>query len=240
MNVFTSILLLVFSILIIVACFLISDRITSDKPNKYDDLKFFDWLRWVFLGIFLFIMAILGAMAYFGALVLTPAVTKLVLSFMLLMIVCNVTCFTISGIINDSSLTDLEKISKLNGIVFYCGTIAAIGMGFIASQIWRPLILGTMMIFALILWSGFNSNLSMEQSKCSLAFTRQSLYGSILSGLVIGSAISYLVSSMSTSQKNTQAFGSSDKEKIFSLSKSKSIGKSFSLPKGSSNVSSVA
>ena len=215
MNTFTSVSLLVLSILLIVACFQISDRITSEKANKYDDLKFFDWLRWVFLIAFIVIMGILGLMASRGALVLTPAVTKIVLCFMLLMIICNVTCFTISGIINDSSLTDLEKISKLNGIIFYCSTIAAIVMGFIASQISRPLILGTMMIFALILWSGFNSNLSIEPSKCSLSFTRQSLYGSILSGLVIGSTISHLVSKVSVSSKNTPAFGSSSKEKIF-------------------------
>lgn len=200
MNIFTSILLLVLSILTIASCFQISDRITSDKVTKYDDLKIFETLRWIFLSVILVAMFILGVMAYLKKLTLTPDLTKFVSCFMLLIIVCNVLCFTIPGIINDSSLTDLEKISKLNGLVFFCSSISSMAMGFIISQISRPAILATMTLFSLILWSGFNSNLSMEQSKCSLTFMKQSLLGSILSGLVIGYSFGSLVTGVSSSR----------------------------------------
>lgn len=195
MNIFGSIILLMISSISIAGSFEISDRITSTNSNKYDDLKFFDWLRWVFLGITLTIMAFLGAMAYLGKLELSEQVKKILTCLMIVMLLCNAVCFTISGIINDTKLNDSEKISKLNGIVLVCSTISGILIGFIVAQFTTPLVLLIMTIFAFILWSGFYSNLSIEPSqKCFLSFTRQSLFGSILCGLVIGYSISYLVS----------------------------------------------
>ena len=186
-----SILFLVLSIFIIAMCFNISDSITSEKTTKYDDFKIFDVLRWCILVTFLFIMTILGMLEYLKIFKLSKYI-KTVLPFIILIILCIVTCFVISGIINNSKLSDFEKVSQLNSIVFYCSTISCIIISFIISQVYIPLIILTIFIFGIILFYGFSSNLSVDVSKCQINFIRQSLYCSILSGLIIGFSLSFL------------------------------------------------
>ena len=75
-------------------------------------------------------MTILGMLEYLKIFKLSKYI-KTVLPFIILIILCIVTCFVISGIINNSKLSDFEKVSQLNSIVFYCSTISCIIISFI-------------------------------------------------------------------------------------------------------------